>query len=86
MESPVYFKICGDLEEVAITKSVPNWILYLHKFFLDFYSLPSYFSHAKNHFQVLFSNPENPSCGAHLSVAVSPGVGSLLAVLGGVVL
>jgi hypothetical protein len=30
-ESFGYFKICRDLEEVAIIKSVPNWISYSHK-------------------------------------------------------
>jgi hypothetical protein len=43
LESLEYFKICGDLEEVAIMKSVPNWISYIHKFyriFIPFLSFP----------------------------------------------
>jgi hypothetical protein len=31
-ESFEYFKICGDLGEVSMMKSVPNWIYYSHKF------------------------------------------------------
>jgi hypothetical protein len=30
-ESLDYFKIRGELEELLIAKSVPNWIFYLHK-------------------------------------------------------
>jgi hypothetical protein len=37
-ESLKQFKISEDLEEVSITKSVPNLISYLHEFF----SIPSY--------------------------------------------
>jgi hypothetical protein len=33
LESFEYFKIRGYLEEVAIIKSVPNWISYSHEFF-----------------------------------------------------
>jgi beta-xylosidase len=35
-ESFEYFKIRGDLEEVAIMKSVQNWISYSHEFFQIF--------------------------------------------------
>jgi hypothetical protein len=42
LESLEYFKICGDLEEVAITKSVPNWISYLQKFYSIFISFLSF--------------------------------------------
>jgi hypothetical protein len=35
------------LEEVAITKSVPNWISYLHKFYWIFIPFLS-FSHVGN--------------------------------------
>jgi hypothetical protein len=31
-ESFKYFKICGDLGEVSMIKSVPNWIYYSHEF------------------------------------------------------
>jgi hypothetical protein len=38
-----YFKIHGDLEEVAIMKSVPKWIFNLHKFSQIFYHFLSIF-------------------------------------------
>jgi hypothetical protein len=38
-----YFKIHGDLEEVAIMKSVPKWIFNLHKFSHIFYHFLSIF-------------------------------------------
>jgi hypothetical protein len=37
-----------DLEDVSIMKSVSNWISYLHEVFQIFFSLPNYFSQAKN--------------------------------------
>jgi hypothetical protein len=38
-----YFKIRGDLEEVALMKSVPNCISYLHHFSAIFLSLELFF-------------------------------------------
>jgi hypothetical protein len=44
LKSVEYFKICGDLEEVAITKSVPNCISYptnFIRFLFHFYLFPA---------------------------------------------
>jgi hypothetical protein len=35
-ESLKQFKICEDLVEVSIMRSVPNWIFYLHEFSCNF--------------------------------------------------
>jgi hypothetical protein len=37
-ESFEYFKIGGDLREVSMMKSVPNWIYYSHEFSRIFFS------------------------------------------------
>jgi hypothetical protein len=54
MESFVYFKIHEDLEEVAIKKSVPNWIFCLHKILQIFLPCLAVFSSGITQFWVLF--------------------------------
>jgi hypothetical protein len=54
-ESFEYFKILRDLEEDVISKSVPNWIYYLHKFFWSFPHLLSIFLMWKMDFRFILN-------------------------------
>jgi hypothetical protein len=74
------------LEEVAIMKSVQNWISYSHEFFPDFSLLPSYFSALESDFGIYLKSIFSMTCGARLSAARPPHAMPSLASLGGVLL
>jgi hypothetical protein len=84
-ESFEYFKIRGDLEKVAIIKSVPNSISYIHKISRFFLVAYLFFS-ARKLISGLFIIKKPLCSGAHLSVSLSPGVTLPLAVVGGFLL
>jgi hypothetical protein len=54
IESFEYFKLRRDLEEVAIMKSVPNFIIYLHKYSQNFSPFLSIFLMLEISFGVYF--------------------------------
>jgi hypothetical protein len=76
-ESSVYFNVHGDLEEVQITKSVPNWILYLHHF-PGSCSLSCYFFRAGNQFWDLLNFRNSPFGKHHRHRRSSPEPAAML--------
>jgi hypothetical protein len=83
LDSLEQFKIRGELEEVSIMKSVPNWIFYLHDFFWILIPFIAIFPMQKTNFGVCFQSFKLLPSGAQLSMTVSVGASFLLAVQGG---
>jgi hypothetical protein len=68
LKSFEYFKICGDLEEVAIIKSVSNRIYYLHEFFRIFYHFISIFIARKTVFRFIFESGKSAMWGPRVGL------------------
>jgi hypothetical protein len=84
-ESFEYFKIGGDLREVSMMKSVPNWIYYSHKFSRIFFQIVYLFFLGGIWNLGLFIWKSSLTSGTHRSAVLSPDATPRLAGLGGAV-
>jgi hypothetical protein len=74
LKSFKYFKIRGESEEVAITKVVPNYTLFLHKFSGNFCHPLAIFP-VDNLISAVICELKKTNMAAHLSVALRPALG-----------